>query len=261
VFHVVSQPPSGGFSSALNRLLPVASQPSDTLHRRNALRLFTGAAALSMFGACTTTPIEPHTAEGWHDVPLPGKRRTAYRWELMPEGRVLVAQADSSASMYRKRLTRPADTLRDVEFSWMVQALPEGGDVSDANACDAAARVLFAFGGDHARLSSRNQLLFELARTLTGEAPPFATLAYVWDTSAPVGRVVTHPRSDRVRKIVVESGPGGLRQWKRYRRTVGADYRLAFGEAPGPLLAVAVMTDGDNTRSHLTTRYRDISLP
>jgi Protein of unknown function (DUF3047) len=222
--------------------------------------LITCAAALSAFGACTTAPPQPQMAEDWHDVPLPGKRRTAYRWELMPEGRVLVAQADSSASMYRKRVARPADTLRDVEFSWMAQELPEGGDVSDAGACDAAARVLFAFGGDHARLSARNQLMFELARTLTGEAPPFATLAYVWDTSAPVGRVVMHPRSDRIRKIVVESGRDGLRQWKRYRRTLSTDYKLAFGEAPGPLLAMAVMTDGDNTRSTLTTRYRDITL-
>lgn len=214
-----------------------------------------------MFGACTTTPpVPPPSAEDWHDVPLPGKRRTAYRWELMPEGRVLVAQADASASMYRRRMARRADTLRDVEFSWWVQTLPQGGDVADADASDAAARVLFAFGGDHARLSARNQMMFELARTLTGEAPPFATLAYVWDTSAPVGRVITHPRSDRMRKIVVESGRDGLRQWKRYRRALSADYKLAFGEAPGPLLAVAVMTDGDNTRSQLTTRYGDIAV-
>jgi Protein of unknown function (DUF3047) len=224
------------------------------------MTLLASAAAASMFGACTTPPIATPGAEDWHDVPLPGKRRTAYQWELTPAGRELVARADNSASMYRKRVARPAQTLRDVEFSWMVQTLPEGGDVTDANACDAAARVLFAFGGDHARLSARNQLSFELARTLTGEAPPFATLAYVWDTVAPVGRVVTHPRSDRVRKIVVESGPGGLRQWKRYRRSLNADYALAFGEAPGPLLAMAVMTDGDNTQSQLTTRYRDISL-
>jgi Protein of unknown function (DUF3047) len=228
--------------------------------RRNALALLAGAAAASMLAACTTPPVAPATADDWHDVPLPGKRRTAYRWELMPQGRELVAQADGSASMYRKRLQKSPDALRDVEFSWWVQSLPEGGDVSDADAGDAAARVLFAFGGDNARLSARNQLMFDLARTLTGEAPPFATLAYVWDTTAPVGRVVTHPRSDRVRKIVVESGPGGLRQWKRYRRTLSADYKLAFGEAPGPLLAMAVMTDSDNTRSQLITRYRDISL-
>jgi Protein of unknown function (DUF3047) len=213
-----------------------------------------------MFSACITAPLEAQSADFWHDVPLPGKPRTAYRWQLTPEGRVLVAQADRSASMYRKRLHRSPETLGDVEFSWWAQALPAGGDVSDANACDAAARVLFAFGGDHARLSARNQMKFELARALTGEAPPFATLACVWDTSAPVGRVITHPRSDRVRKIVVESGHDGLRQWKGYRRTLSADYKLAFGEAPGPLLAVAVMTDSDNTHSTLTTRYRDIAF-
>jgi Protein of unknown function (DUF3047) len=226
--------------------------------RRRAMVLLTGAAAASMLGACTTTPPGPPSADGWHDVPFPGKRRTVYRWEVEREGRVLVAQADNSASMYRKRVNHPADALCDVEFSWWAQSLPEGGDVSDADASDAAARVLFAFGGDHSRLSARNQLMFDLARALTGEAPPFATLAYVWDTAAPVGRVITHPRSDRVRKIVVESGRGGLQQWKRYRRTLAADYKLAFGEAPGPLLAVAVMTDGDNTRSQLSTRYRDI---
>jgi hypothetical protein len=234
---------------------PPSCQPA----RRQALRLLAGAAAGSALGACTTTPAPP-PADDWHDVPLPGKRATSYRWELMPEGRVLLAQADGSASMFRKRVARPAEMLRDVEFAWWVQSLPEGGDVSHAETSDAAARVLFAFGGDHSTLSARNRSLFELAHTLTGEAPPFATLAYVWDTAAPVGRLVVHPRTDRMRKIVVESGRDGLRQWRRYRRSLATDYRLAFGEAPGPLLAVAVMTDGDNTRSRLTTRYRDITF-
>jgi hypothetical protein len=75
-----------------------------------------------------------------------------------------------------------------------------------------------------------------------------------------VGSVVVHPRSDRVRKIVVESGRAHLRRWRHYKRSLAADYKLAFGEAPGPLLAVAVMTDGDNTRSRLLTRYRDIRV-
>jgi hypothetical protein len=120
--------------------------------------------------------------------------------------------------------------------------------------------VLLAFGGDHTRLPARTQMMFELARALTGETPPYATLAYVWDAKASVGSVVTHPRSDRVRKLVVESGSGALRQWRYYRRNVANDFRLAFGEVPGPLLAMAVMTDGDNTGSTLHTRYRDIRL-
>jgi hypothetical protein len=51
-----------------------------------------------------------------------------------------------------------------------------------------------------------------------------------------------------------------LGQWRSYRRSLADDFRLAFGETPGPLEAVAVMTDGDNTRSRLRTRYRDIEL-
>ncbi len=241
-------------SAAVVRLLDREPQ-----QRRRALAWLLGASAVWGLSGCATPPAAAD-ADGWHDVPLPGKPKTLYRWEVRPEGRVLVARAEGSASMYRKRVDRAPETLRDVEFAWWVQSLPEGGDVSSADATDAAARVLFAFGGDVSKLPARTQAMFELARTLTGEAPPYATLAYVWDTVAPVGRVIVHPRTDRMRKIVVESGRAGLRQWRHYRRSLVADYRMAFGEAPGPLLAVAVMTDGDNTRSRLLTRYRDISL-
>ena len=241
---VATKPPSGGFCS-----------------RRRLLGVAAASAVGPALGACATAPAvtSAQADVDWHDVPLPGKRRTQYRWEIQPEGRVLLARAEASASMFRKRLPRPTEAPREVEFAWWAQALPEGGDVSDAASSDAAARIMFAFGGDLSTLSARNQMLFELARSLTGEAPPFATLAYVWDASAPVGRLVVHPRTDRMRKIVVESGSEGLRRWRRYRRSLAADYQFAFGEAPGPLLAVAVMTDGDNTRSSLFTRYRDIA--
>jgi hypothetical protein len=215
---------------------------------------------------CTSVPKAPATAPGapagtdWHAVALPGKRATEYRLEQKDGRTALAARADSSASMWRRHVARASDALGDVEFSWWVQAVPLEADVTQADRGDAAARVIFAFAGDTSRLSPRNQLLFDLARALTGEPPPFATLIYVWDAKAPVGSVIVHPRSDRVRKIVVESGTAGLRQWRSYRRNLAADYRLAFGEVPGALQAMAVMTDGDNTRSQLATWYGEIKL-
>lgn len=214
----------------------------------------------ALLAGCASAPLPPSEPDGWQDVPLPGKSRTVYRWELQDGRRELVAHADGSASLYRRRVAKSPDALRDVEFGWWAQALPDGADLAEAGKTDAAARVMFAFDGDTSRLSPRNQLQFDLSRTLMGEAPPYATLVYVWDAAAPVGTVIIHPRNDRVRKIVVESGHGALRQWRRYRRSLVDDYRLAFGEPPGPLLAVAVMTDGDNTRSRLTTRYSDIEF-
>jgi len=230
-------------------------------YRSISRRAWLGSVPALLAAGCATPPPPAATAAAeWHDVPLPGKRRTEYRWERLEGRSELVARADRSSSMYRRRVAEQPGPDAAIEFAWWVQSLPVEGDVSNADTEDAAARVLLAFGGDHGRLSPRNQMMFELARALTGEAPPYAMLGYVWDVKAPVGSTVVHPRSDRVRKIIVESGPAGLRQWRSYRRSVRDDFQRAFGEAPGPLLAVAVMTDGDNTGSTLFTRYRDIRL-
>lgn len=206
-------------------------------------------------------PAEPaRDLRGWHAVPLPGKRATVYHWVELDGGAAVHAQADRSASMLRRAVARAPGSLGEVEFAWHASALPPQGDVLQAETEDAAARVLFAFNGDEQRLTPRNRMLFDLARALTGESLPFATLMYVWDARAPVGAVIVNPRSDRVRKIVVESGAAGLGQWRHYRRNLVDDYRLAFGKTPGTLLAVALMTDGDNTSSQLSTWYRDIVL-
>ena len=82
---------------------------------------------------------------------------------------------------------------------------------------------------------------------------------YVWDAEAPVGTVVISQRSDRIRKIVVESGSMHLGQWRHYRRNVAADYLAAFGEPPGPWLAVALMTDADNTGTQAKAWYGEIA--
>ena len=56
---------------------------------------------------------------------------------------------------------------------------------------------------------------------------------YVWEPRAAEGSVIVNPRTDRIRKIVVESGPAKLKQWGDYRRNIADDYRRAFGEDPG----------------------------
>jgi hypothetical protein len=119
---------------------------------------------------------------------------------------------------------------------------------------------MLAFDGDADRLSPRTRMMFDLMHSLSGEAPPFATLMYVWDPHAGLDSVVHNKRSDRVRKIVLETGPAQLGQWRRYERDVRADYRRAFGEDPGALIGVAVMTDSDNTQSGAEAWYGQISF-
>jgi hypothetical protein len=206
----------------------------------------------------TSTPLSPRWTDGWQPFVLPGKTATVYaagsdggRW-------VLHAKSDHSASMYRRALRIEPDGLGQVSFSWKVRSLLPDADVRESETGDAVVRVMLAFDGDASRLSARTRLMFDLMQSLSGEAPPFATLMYVWDSRAEVDSVVLNKRSDRIRKIVLESGPSHLGQWRSYQRDVRADYRRAFGEDPGALVGVAVMTDSDNTKSRAEAWYGEI---
>jgi Protein of unknown function (DUF3047) len=213
--------------------------------------------------ACAQAPVAPSTSpihDEWQAVPLPGKAATVYRWEEKHGRTAIAAISDGSASMFRRNVSSPTPPLGDVSFSWWVQEKPQQASVAHVDREDSAARVLFGFGGDIGKLPLRTRMMFDLAEALTGEKPPYATLMYVWDASAPVGSVIVNPRSDRIRKIVVDSGPGELRRWREHRRDLAADFRLAFGEEPGALNSIAVMTDSDNTRSRARSWYGPVEL-
>ena len=229
-----------------------AAPPTARATRAVALDLALGltvsaALCVSLLAGCATTP--KLAADGWQQQTLPGKPNTHYRW-TQKEGRTaLQADSQQSASLWRKRLDPAEPAPQQVRFSWWVQDLIPQASVAQAHLEDSPARVVFGFDGDRQRLSARNRNLFDLAETLTGEAPPFATLMYVWDPALPVGTVVVNPRTDRIRKIVVDSGPQHLRSWRDHQRNLAEDFRRAFNEEPGALVSVAVMSDSDNTKS------------
>ena len=199
-------------------------------------------------------------AHGWHDLPLPGKQRTRYTSLIEQGKRVVLAESHASASMLRRSVRVEPGSLGRVKFSWRVPNLIESADLADRDASDSPVRLILAFDGDHARLTLRNRLMFDLAFAVTGEAPPFATLMYVWDNKAPLESVIHSGRTDRIRKIVLESGQGNLGDWRHYERDVAADFRKTFGEDPGALIAVGLMTDSDNTQSSAKAWYGEVRL-
>lgn len=199
-------------------------------------------------------------AQAWHDLALPGKQLTRYT-SLIEQGQpVVLAESHASASMLRRTLRVEPGSLGQVKFSWRVASLIESADLTDRDASDSPVRLILAFDGDHARLTLRNRLMFDLAHAVTGEAPPFATLMYVWDNKAPLESVIHSGRTDRIRKLVLESGQSNLGDWRFYERDVAADFRKTFGEDPGALIAVGLMTDSDNTRSSAKAWYGEVRL-
>jgi hypothetical protein len=211
----------------------------------------------SIVAGCATVPL-PGDSLQWQQFQLPGKRATAY-WRADCDGRrAWHAMSDASASLLRRKIDAAVTPKTTVEFSWRIpQSIPTA-DLRSADTADSPVRVVLAFSGDLSKLSLRNRLQFQLAESLTGEAPPYATLMYVWDNRADPETILPGSRSDRVRKIVVERGQTNLRRWLTYRRVLMDDFQRAFGEPPGRLIGVALLTDSDNTGTRAEACYGDV---
>ncbi len=202
--------------------------------------------------------FRPQDKAQWEAVSLPGKLRTAFKLEKHGHRHALQAHAQSSASLLRQRVNVAPEKLGRLRFEWQVDNLMPGADMAELGRGDSPVRLILAFDGDRSRFSAKNAMLSDLTEALTGEPLPYATLMYVWSNHHPIDSVIVNPRTDRVRKMVVESGGARLKQWLLYQRDVKADFEKAFGEAPGALVGVAIMTDSDNTRSNVRAWYGDI---
>jgi Protein of unknown function (DUF3047) len=198
--------------------------------------------------------------QSWRNHHLPSKRPTVFSTVRMDGRDAVLAVADSSASLLRQQVHIDPSALHQVRFSWKVPQLIEAADMALRDGDDSPVRVVLTFEGDRAKWSTKNAMLSELSLVLTGEELPYATLMYVWCNQRAPGSVIHNPRTDRIRKIVVESGEKNLNQWLDYERNIVADFEKAFGEKPGALVGMALMTDSDNTRSKTRAYYGPISM-
>jgi Protein of unknown function (DUF3047) len=202
----------------------------------------------------------PPSQIGWLPFALPGKRYVAFEPVEVQTRPALRVKADSSVSILRRRFEPLLGKPGRVSFSWKVDGLPAGADLAAVDASDSPVGIVLAFEGDRTRWSPRMHRLSEMSRLLTGEDLPYATLMYVWGNQESPGTVVVNPRTDRIRKLVLDSGTRNLGVWRDHVRDVQADFRYVFGEEPGPLRVVALMTDTDNTGSALTAWYGPLHL-
>lgn len=189
-------------------------------------------------------------------------RKPSTRYALVRNEGIVVVHAQAAASVsgliHRLRIDPVAYPL--LRWRWKVEQPVAGASARVAAREDAAVRVVVAFHGDHARLEPLEQQRLALAGALSGLAMPYAMLMYIWSEDEAAGSIVTNPRSSRVRMVVVEAGRTRLGRWVDYERDVVADFRRAFGEEPGPIVAVGLLTDADDTRSTASAYYGDISF-
>jgi hypothetical protein len=168
--------------------------------------------------------------EGWKAQSW-GSPKYDFRIETVNGRKVLHLKSDGDSSAIVKEVKVNAVTWPILEWSWQAVKLPTGGDARKSATDDEAAQIYVVFPRFPSAVRSR-------------------VIAYIWDTSAPVGSVFKSEKTGTVTYVVVRSGPADLGKWFTERRNVLEDYKKIYGEAPAEDVGViSILIDSNDTRS------------
>jgi len=202
--------------------------------------------------------------------PLPGdwknfqlaSFKTSTEYSLVSEDGTVVMQALShnAASFLATKVDFDPHQFPILSWRWKVkQGIPTANNAEQAKE-DSPARIMVAFDGDASKLSAKDRFAAKAAQSISGIALPYATLMYIWGEKVAVDSITTSNRSARIRMLAVAADEQGVGQWHSYSRNLVEDFKRAFGEEPGRVMSIEIMTDTDNTGADALAFYGDISV-
>lgn len=179
----------------------------------------------------------------WENVAnFPWEPKNRYTREDSPQGPVVRVDSQGAASMWLRHVNFDVRREPIVSWRWRIAAPVVGANETLRERDDCAARVYFLWN-----LRSRADFY-----KTTG-------IGYVWGQGRRVGEVGASPYTGQIGVFTLRSGKAGAGEWQLEQRDLEADYRAFFKtEPPGPVTAVAVLTDTDQTQQRATAWYGQI---
>ena len=240
------------------------------------LRLLAALAAVAALAAsCTTAPVAPPgvpsrlavfsaskpgepVPPGWATWTM-SRFQTLSRYELVEDGGATVlkgvAQKDAASGLLHPVDLDPRERPI-ISWRWKVMDLSPSESAPD----DSPARIMVNFAGDYSKIPFGDRVFYDEFRVVTGQRLPYAGVMYVWGSRTPRGGVAPNKYTSRIKMIAVESGREKLGQWLEETRDVAEDYRRLFGEEPGRIISVGLMTEADGSDRKLEAYYGDIGF-
>ncbi len=160
------------------------------------------------------------------------------------------------------QLVEHLDQTPLLSWRWRVD---RGLDISDEKVKkgdDFAARVYVMFRLDRSRASTLLRLRHRLAKLLYGEEVPGSALNFVWASRLAPGTVWNNPFEPNAKMIALERGAKA--SWQSETVDIAARYAELFGVPTPPLMALAIMSDSDNSCQKTQARFgafRFLSAP
>ena len=227
------------------------------------LAFFIGVLACPAFSASDQVLFREdfNDLSAWKDVFFPKiSRHTVYRVERSGSESYLAAMSDASASLLVYK--RPFDVYEypNVRWRWKVSNIYRNADPKVKSGDDYPIRIYIAFEYDPQDAGPIDRAVFNAARLIYGEYPPWGSLNYVWSSKVLPERTIASPYTDRNRMIFLEKGSSHVGQWVDEEVNVLKDYEEIFGKKPPRHATIGIMNDSDNTGEKSTSYVEFIEV-
>ena len=243
-----------------------------TVRHRNAIILLSALAACSaalaqkpaltpLAGAEGATPLAP-----WRAVALPRNKAPLAVMDIVSiDGvRALRLKTEASYGTMVHELPGGVQGLdATLKWRWWLDQPIANADLRKKEGDDAALKVCVMFDLPLEQVPFGERTVLRLARSLSSELLPAATVCYISDRSLATGTMLANIYSRRVRSIIVDGQSSQLAQWRPHERRVGDDFLKLFGDESKvvpPVLAVVVGADTDNTGDSSLGYITDLAL-
>lgn len=155
-----------------------------------------------------------------------------------------------------------------LQWRWRLDQSLTGGtaapDLTTKAGDDAALKVCVMFEHPLEHVPFVERTVLRIARSVSGEALPAATICYVWDSGHAAGLQGANPYTRRVRYISLRGSEAPTGQWLAESRDLARDFATLFadelpaGSAVPPLRTVLIGADSDNTASRSSGWVADL---
>lgn len=205
------------------------------------------------------SPLAP-----WHVAGLPRQAKpfTQFRVVTLDGERVLRVEADQSYGNLVQAVP-PGTPAHTLSWRWRLDEANPQADLRRKDGDDSPVKVCAFFDEPLSAVPFVERQLLRVARGMSTEPLPAASVCYVWDARLAPGTQLVNAFTKRVRVIVLRGPESALHRWQSEQRDVVADYMRLFGDetdAVPPLMGIGVGADADNTHGHSVAHVADVTL-
>jgi len=202
--------------------------------------------------------------KGWEHIGYFGKAKNDI--SLIREGKRTIVHMKSLNSI-SALITSPDVNIEEhpvIAWRWKVDRAVGMAREHQRDRNDCAARIRVIFGkdkeNDPLNLPVVKKVFKRVGFKMPKMEPPGIKIDYVWGNYANKGAVIDYPGARNHKIVMVEKGNERAGRWIWEKRNLLEDFRKFFGSEPPGILAIAVLTDTDQTNEGVEARYSSVML-